>query len=98
MVEFLRRSDDESVVTSYSVCDQFPNRFVAEWEDDYDGDEWYELPSETRWEMAFSKIRDSDRGLELKPDNWDAFRFGHGLGAFGLIEHANKMNEGHGDD
>jgi hypothetical protein len=52
---FLRGNEDGRVVTSYSVCDGFPNRFVANWEpppDDPDGDSWYDLSHEERWNLA----------------------------------------------
>lgn len=31
VLALLRSRDDEPVVTSYSVCDQFPNRHIADW-------------------------------------------------------------------
>lgn len=31
VIELLRRRDDEPVVMSYSVCDQFPNAYASDW-------------------------------------------------------------------
>jgi hypothetical protein len=87
VIELLRSSDAGPVVTSYSVCEQFPNSGIADWEDDCDGDAWYDLPDAERWERAFSKLRERE-SLELRPDEWADYYFGNGLDVFKVIEAA----------
>lgn len=91
VVEMLRDGDGP-VVTSYSVCEPFPNPTAADWSppEDEDGDEdwdaWYEIDQDTRWDMAMQVLRDRTGGLELKPENFDVYSFGAGLTAFDLRE------------
>lgn len=83
VIPFLRSSSSEPVVLSYSVTDQFPNAYVAEWHDEHDGDDWYDIPVDKRWEMAMSKLRDQGhRLLEMKPETWGSMLFGGGESAF----------------
>jgi hypothetical protein len=84
VVKLLELDTKNPVVTSYSVCDQFPNSFVAGWEDDSDGDGWYGLPHKKQWHMAMAGLRKQAGGLELTPENWDSIRFGKGITAFSL--------------
>lgn len=70
VIALLRSRDDEPVVTSYSVCEQFPNHSVAEWTDDCDGDSWHDLPDNEQWDLAISKLREKFGGLEMKPERW----------------------------
>ena len=86
VVDLLRSRDDGPVVTSYSVCESFPNSGVAKFV--YDGDApdaWYDLPHEEQWRMGLAGIR-SERGLEMKPDNWSTFYFGDGRTGFDLYD------------
>lgn len=50
-------------------------------------DLWYELPGEERWEAAMRGLTTGRKGaaLEIKPENWDSFRFVHKLSAFDLV-------------
>lgn len=86
VIDLLTCANDEPVVTSFSVCDGFPNSHTAGWEPplDEDGekdwDAWYDLPEETRWNLAMDGIRKT-RYLELTPDNWKDYSFGHNLNA-----------------
>lgn len=113
VIALLRSRDDEPVVTSYSVCDSFPNPDVLdEWPDMPDGwrpdswserdwadlddeerGEWWDVhvsdrfgeqPVNVQWEQAMDAIRSSGMGLELKPDDWGGFCFGHTLTALDL--------------
>lgn len=85
--------DDEPVVMSYSVTDQFPSQEAAEWEpdiiDDDDvscgGDAWYDLTHDQRWEIAMDAIRKSPKRLRLNPAEWGNFNFNHGLTMMDLI-------------
>lgn len=94
VADLLRSRDDGPVVTSYSVCDSFPNPGVAEWrpattDDDEEGDwdAWYELPDEQRWAMAWEKLG-ADEALELKPDRWSEYHFVNGVTGFMLRAYA----------
>lgn len=70
----------------------------AEWERDYAdperreeeyaeaaGDLWYDLPDAEQWRIAMEGLRASRDGLELKPDNWQTFRFRHRLSFLDLL-------------
>ncbi len=97
VTNLLRRCDDRPVVTS-SVCDRFPNSCVAGWSDDNDGDDWYNLAFSRRWEMAFSRLEQSDQCVEITPKDWDDFTFGGGLDAFRLLEHARDIGRAESRD
>lgn len=80
VIAFLRSTNQLPVVCSYSVCHQFPNPDVADVFEGAETDEereaarerWYALSKAEQWELAFPKLHWS---LELKPDNWDEYRF-----------------------
>lgn len=113
VAEWLLANADEPAVTSYSVCEQFPNASVAkqaglwspgdghhgvgedgrEW---WDGDEWYELPAEKKWELGMQALRSgaAGGGLEMRPGNWATFRFGHCKDAMWLWERAAEAKKG----
>lgn len=83
----LRRRDDEPVVMSYSVCDQFPNRSASTWTSpSADGDEWYDLPNDEQWKHGMEWLRGEGGGSVLSPENWETYRFGHQLSAFDLLD------------
>ena len=84
-VALLRKSDSGPVVCSYSVCEQFPNAGVANFQSKTgDGDDWYELSESQRWQMAMRALRDQRQTPEMRPDNWASRRFGHCKSAFDL--------------
>jgi hypothetical protein len=91
-VEMLRSRDDEPVVCSYSVCDQFPNEHTAGYENKKNPDAWYDLSRDKRWKMAMKGLRENGGGLEMKPDNWGAYRFSHGLSMFDIRRIADEAN------
>ncbi len=95
VVELLQSSEIGPVVTSYSVCEQFPNATVANFtpeardedgEPDYD--EWYELSKSQRWELAMIGLRTTwkNKQVGLKPENWNDYYFGDGINAYQLME------------
>lgn len=84
VIDLLEADDTESVVTSYSVTDSFPNQSVADFCSD-DEDAWYSLSFEKQWEMAIAGLY-AQGGLELRPENWDTIRFGIGINACHLID------------
>ncbi len=92
VVALLRSSDDEPIVTSYSVCNRFPNPQVANWTDDRDGDGFWDLPEPEQWTRALRGLRESGGGLEMKPDDWSAFYFGEGVSGFDVMEEATNVD------
>lgn len=86
VIQLLRERDDCPVVTSYSVCQQFPNPSIAGWRDDREGDAFYELPHDERWSRALNGLRTSGGGLEMRPDTWTEFFFGDGVSGFTVWE------------
>lgn len=106
VIALLRERDDEPVVTSYSVCDGFPDSSVGDWMPPWPegvprdwrelteeqqaarserSDEWYALADAEQWRISMAGLRASEEGLEMKPDNWDSFRFGHRLSVLDLF-------------
>ncbi|SHI67236.1 hypothetical protein [Streptomyces sp. 3214.6] len=73
VIALLRERDDEPVVTSFSITDQFPNSGP----DGYDGD-WYDLEATERWRIGMEWLRQSPARLELAPGQ-ELYRFGPGL-------------------
>lgn len=115
VITLLRSRDDEPVVTSYSVCDSFPNPSVGDWlppwpegvprswdalteeqtKERSDREEaWYELESEEQWRISLEGLRAGTGGLELKPDNWNSFKFRHGLSYLDLMaaDYASRLD------
>lgn len=89
VVELLRSRNDEPVVTSYSVCDSFPNSYISDWQPANDSDEaidaWYELPKAERWRLSMPALKRQKGGLRMQPDGWDTMRFGHKLSLLDLL-------------
>jgi hypothetical protein len=91
VIDLLRGRDDEPVVTSYSVCDSFPNPETAGWKPvlDEDGEEnwdaWYDLPDGEQWDTAMAGLR-ADKGSlrEVNPANLRA-PFGHEKSLFDVF-------------
>lgn len=81
VIDLLRSRDDGPVVTSYSVCEGFPNLTLVRQEETWQPtkpswepeEEWYDLPSEEQWSTALAALRKKEeRGswLRLQPANW----------------------------
>lgn len=106
VIALMRERDDEPVVTSYSVCDGFPDSSVGDWMPPWPegvvrdwrelseeqqnarsqrSDEWYDLDAAEQWRISMAGLRASEEGLEMKPDNWGRFRFGHRLSVLDLF-------------
>lgn len=86
VIDHLKSNSENPVVLSYSVCEQFPNSGVAGWTDDNAGDDWYRLPDEQKWELAFTALKAKDEGLELSPEQWEwpDYFFGEKVTGFDL--------------
>ena len=90
VVALLRHGDDQPVVTSYSVCDQFPSPEVTTWqpanvEDEDTWEAWYELPDDERWRRGMEALRGLPQDQrEISPATLRA-RFGHSLTLFDIF-------------
>lgn len=78
LITFLHERYDEPVVTSYSVCDQFPNRFAANEGDD---EAWYALLPEEQWSLALAGVQ----VMQFGPESLRR-RFGNGKTVFDVLE------------
>lgn len=93
----LRESDGSPVVTSYSVCEQFPGVHLLD-RPKGAGDDWheraFEMPHAERWEKSMAKLKASGRRLELKPDDWNDFHFSDGVTALDIsaIDYAARLD------
>lgn len=109
VIDLLRSRDDEPVVTSFSVTEQFPNPTVGDWlppwpdnvpythegwhlftpaerqEREERGDAWHELPAAEKWRISMAGLRQGPGNLELTPDGWHDYSFGHGLSVLDLL-------------
>jgi len=97
-IEHLRERDDEPVVTSYSVCDSFPNAGVSDWKPDKvdedgeaDWDAYYDLSSEERWSLGMTALR-AKPYMEMTPENWSTYYFGDGQTGFSLLARAIELS------
>ena len=46
---------------------------------------WDQLPTAVKWRVGMRWLRARKGGLQLKPDDWGSFYFGHGLSALDLL-------------
>ena len=84
---FLVAAADAPIVTSYSVCEQFPNPYAAKWKKGPDA--WYELPRAKQWKLALATLR-AQRGCRMQPSDWQTFYFMDGTTAFDLLKRVNE--------
>lgn len=94
VIEHLRERDDEPIVTSYSVCEQFPNAGASGWkpdkvneEGDGDWDAYYDLPTDEQWRMGMEALR-AKPFMEMSPDKWRDYYFNDGETGFSLLAKA----------
>ena len=86
----LRAASDTPIVTSYSVCDQFPSYQLIEADGlsderrDAASDAFYDLPYDEQWDRAFAALPGASM-LQLRPDDWSTYRFGHELSILDLL-------------
>ena len=85
VVKLLRSSKKDPVVCSYSVCEQFPNAYIAGYRGN-ECDKFYDLPDARKWDLAMKGLLKTSGGLELKPDYWRVFKFGHSKDILWLAE------------
>lgn len=85
VIALLRERDDEPVVTSYSVCEGFPNITIVRQEGTWHPtkpawdaeEEWYDLPDEEQWATAMAALRakqENGSRLRLWPGDWERWR------------------------
>lgn len=82
VLALLAEDNTSPVVTSYSVCDVFPD-MPESWTGT--DDEWDDLSHADRWETSMVDICTNGKSLQLKPDDWQTFRFGHKLSVLDLL-------------
>jgi len=84
-----RYNGNSHIVCSYSVSDGFPSYSVA----DFDGEQedFYELPLAEQWSRSMAGLT-RNKGLELKPDNFQDYYFGNGHTVFDLLETSGNRN------
>ena len=70
------------VVTSYSVTDGFPYP-SGEWAG---RKEWWELPPQEQWDMAYSDLIAQPGGLEITPENLTRQGFGRGMSVWDVLQ------------
>jgi hypothetical protein len=87
LADWLESDAAEPVVCSYSVCRRFPDPDVAGWPEE-SLEDWDRLPATERWARALEGLRRDRPLLELRPEGWESYRFGHGKDAFWLREQA----------
>lgn len=57
-------------------------------ERDERSDAWYELSYAEQWAISWPALKaKKGHGLEIRPDNWRRFHFGHGLSTLDLVAH-----------
>jgi len=92
VIALLRAADDQPVVTSYSVCDSFPNATLVGLTDERDHEAWYGLPVAEQWRQALLALRAEPKcELEWRPNNWSTITFGHGVTAMELRAIADSL-------
>lgn len=102
VIAHLRERNDEPIVTSYSVCEQFPNAGAAGWKPtrvdesgEADWDEWYDLPEAEQWAQGMKALREEKpMSREMKPDNWNDYYFWDGVTGFDLLAKAIEIDKG----
>lgn len=87
----LATCDNGPVVCSYSVCESFPNfgalpddHPLKQRTDDDKYDDFYEIPATEQWRLCMEELRHGGGGLEIKPEDWEDYRFGSKLTVFDL--------------
>lgn len=94
VLALLQARDDEPVVLSYSGGVDFPDSSIGGWmlqcpdgvDVDDHADAWYELPAAEQWRISMAGLREREaQRLELKPDDWQAYRFSHCLSVLDLM-------------
>lgn len=89
VVDLLERRDDEPVVTSYSVCEQFPSPLVLPPGHPARADdcaEWYGLSHEEKWRLGLAWL-ECGNSPEWEPTTW-ASGFRDGVHIFDILSHA----------
>ncbi|MFE9812382.1 hypothetical protein [Streptomyces sp. NPDC005548] len=57
-------------------------------ERDERSDAWYDLSAQEQWDISLPALRaKTGHGLQIRPDNWRRFHFGHGLSVLDLVAH-----------
>lgn len=98
VVTMLRDESQTPVVMSYSVCESFPSAGLAvpaskpyntmteadRLAREHEVKAWHALDYHVKWNQAFAALQ-SQPSLEMRPDAWKQFRFGHNLSALDIL-------------
>jgi hypothetical protein len=102
VIDHLRDGCDSPVVCSYSVCDSFPDVSLlpdfprvnaGEEDEEIDWDAWDKAD---QWGLCMPQLRlnnNSGQLLEIKPDDWQTFRFHGAKSGFDLLAQKYKTSE-----
>ncbi len=98
VISHLRDGGNTPVVCSYSVCESFPNPFMVPGLADpetcsgIDEDKWDKCD---QWALCMEALRNKNINseLELKPNDWQTFRFSGGKSGFDLRAQKWKTTE-----
>lgn len=80
---------NETVVTSYSVSDDWPSQIVAGRENVIDEDDWEDLSEDQQWDLALTALK-KDRSLALRREEWETYRFRNGMTAMDIVRIAKE--------
>lgn len=93
VVQLLKKSNQHPIVTSYSVCEGFPNyRLISDSKDwtPQQKDEYNEAPRSEKWDRSMAALRtqSTEHGMtqEMFPEDWDDFYFRKPINGFNLYE------------
>lgn len=105
----LLETSKEPIVTSFSVCDKFPNSYLANWSsicnegcdcgadqeegEDCEYEDWYELDFHKQWDLAWEELEQNTSCLELTPDGWEGYFFNKNVSAFDIIKLINNKSD-----
>jgi hypothetical protein len=74
------------IVTSYSVCEQFPAAHLTDIDDSDDDSAWWQMDDDSQWDAAFAGLQ-NEKGLRIAPD---VQFFGDGTSAFDFLRAKQK--------
>lgn len=92
VISLLVMRDDEPVVTSFSICEQFPDPWwilsnEGDEDDEVDDDEAGAMSHEEAWRRGMEILRGAEEGfLEIEPKRWADYGFGNGKSLFDFID------------
>jgi hypothetical protein len=102
----LLETSKEPIVTSFSVCEQFPSAELANWytceafgnkdecicedQENCEYHDWDEVDFKEQWELSLEKLENKNGCLELTPNGWEGYFFDQNISAFDIISSINE--------